>query len=56
MLPSMREVSRTPGSLKGRLERRIARKRGDVFLVDGGVVALTTDQTAPPDLMAPALE
>ena len=56
MLSGMRDVSRKPESLKGRLEKRIARKRGDVFLVDGDVVAVTTDQTVPPDLMAPALE
>ncbi len=56
MLPAMRDVSRTPESLKGRLERRTPRKRGDVSLVGGGVVAVTTDQTARPDSMAPALE
>ena len=52
----MRDGSRKPESLKGRLEKRIARKRGDVFLVDGDVVTVTTDQTVPPDLMAPGLE
>ena len=52
----MRDVSRTPESLKRRQERHIARKPGDVFLVDGDVVAVTTDQTAPPDLMALALK
>jgi hypothetical protein len=56
MLSAMKDISRTPESLKGRLKRRIARKRGDVFLVAGDVVAVTTDQTAPPDLMAPAWE
>jgi hypothetical protein len=52
----MRDVSRTPKSLKMRQEKHIARKRDDVFPVDGDVVAVTTDQTAPPDLMALALE
>jgi hypothetical protein len=49
-------MSRKLESLKGPLEKRIAPKRGGMFLVDGDVVAVTTDQTVPPDLMAPALE
>lgn len=56
MLPAIRDLSRTPESLKGRLERHITRKPGDVFLVDSDVVAVTTNQTAPPNLMAPALK
>jgi hypothetical protein len=56
MLSGMRDGSRKPESLKGRLEKRIAHKRSDVFPVDGDVVAITTGQTVPPDLMAPALE
>ena len=56
ILSDMRDGSRKPESLKGRLVKRIARKRGDVFPVDGDGVTVTTGQTVPPDLMAPALE
>jgi hypothetical protein len=46
-LSGMRDVSRKAESLRGRLEKRIAHKRGEAFLVDVDVVSVKTDQKVP---------
>ncbi len=55
MLPAMRDLSNTPKSLKGRLERRIPRQRGDVFPVDGdqgGAAGVLTEPSGIREIIA----